>query len=85
VGPSSSHIHADIGKVSLEGSAVIWRGDHDRPVAVLDRGEKILTHLFGEFLLVPVKQRITWSRRPKSRTSVPIATASPVQARSQFD
>ena len=35
---------------------MIWCGDHDRRAAVLDRGEKILTHPFGEFLLVPVKQ-----------------------------
>jgi hypothetical protein len=42
--------------VSLEGPAVIWRGNHDRHATVLDGGEKILAHPIGEFLLVAVKQ-----------------------------
>ena len=50
-----SHIDAGAGKVSLEGPAVIWRGDHDRHATVLGGGE-ILAHPLGEFLLVPVKQ-----------------------------
>jgi anti-sigma B factor antagonist len=50
------HIDASAGQVSLEGSAVIWRGDHDRHATVLDGGEKVLAHPLGEFLLVPVKQ-----------------------------
>ena len=53
---SCSYIDAGAGKVSLEGPAVIWRGDHDRHAAVLDDGEKILTYPLGKFLLVTVKQ-----------------------------
>jgi hypothetical protein len=45
-----------VGKVSLEGPAVIWRGHHDRHAAVFNGGEKILTYPLGEFLLVTVKQ-----------------------------
>jgi hypothetical protein len=53
---SRSHIDADVGKVSLEEPAVIWRGHHDRHAAFLDSGEKMLTYPLGEFLLVTVKQ-----------------------------
>jgi hypothetical protein len=74
---SCSHIDAGVGKVSLEGPAVVWRSDHDRHAAVLDGGEEILTYPLGEFLLVTEKRTI-WSRRPTSRTPGPVATASPV-------
>ena len=53
---SRSHIDAGVGKVSLEGPAVLWRRDHDRHAAVLDGGEEILTYPLGEVLLVTVKQ-----------------------------
>jgi hypothetical protein len=53
---SRSHIDAGVGKVPLEGPAVIWRGHHDRHAAALDGGEKMLTYSLGEFLLVTVKQ-----------------------------
>jgi hypothetical protein len=42
--------------VSLEGSVVIWRGDHDRHAAVLDGWKKVVAYPLGEFLLVPVEQ-----------------------------
>ena len=51
-----SHIDASAGQVSLEGPAVIWRGDHDRHATVLDGWEEILAYPFGELLLVPVEQ-----------------------------
>ena len=47
---------AGVGKVPLEGPAVIWRGHHDRYAAALDRGEKMLTYPLGELLLVTVEQ-----------------------------
>ena len=53
---SGSHIDASAGQASLEGPAVIWRGDHDRHAAVVDGGEKIPGYPLGELLLVTVKQ-----------------------------
>jgi hypothetical protein len=53
---SCSHVDAGVGKVSLEGPAVLWRRDHDRHAAVLDGGEEILPCPLGEFLLVTVKK-----------------------------
>ncbi len=41
-GPWSLDIDAGVGKVPVGGSAVIWRGEHDRNATVLDGGQEIL-------------------------------------------